>query len=94
MPPAFEYKTAVMSHGFLGRHKGELKRGDLEVILSRLGRERWELVHVWFDQKLQGEKDGHLLIFRRELPEQGDVPEPAEKPDPFAAFLESPGGER
>ena len=64
---SYEYTTEVMTHGFMGVHKGELKRSEFEQRLNARGAEGWDLVHVWFDQKMQGEKDGHLLIFRREL---------------------------
>jgi hypothetical protein len=30
-------------------------------------RDGWELVHVWFDQKLHKEKDGHVLVFKKTL---------------------------
>ena len=63
--PEFSYSTEVMTHGFMGMHKGEIKRADLEQLLNAKGADGWDLVHVWFDQKLQGEKDGHLMIFRR-----------------------------
>jgi hypothetical protein len=63
---AIEYTTAVMTHGFMGVHKGEINRQELEVQLNAQGSDDWELIHVWFDQKLQKEKDGHLLIFKRE----------------------------
>jgi hypothetical protein len=62
-----EYATAVMTHGFMGVHKGEINRTELEAQLTAKGSEGWELLHVWFDQKLQREKDGHLLIFKREV---------------------------
>jgi hypothetical protein len=55
-----------MTHGFMGVHKGEINRRELEAQLTAKGGEGWELIHVWFDQKLQKEKDGHLLIFKRE----------------------------
>ena len=70
----YEYRTEVMTHGFMGIHKGEIKRSMLVEILNDMGRDGWDLVHVWFDQKLQGEKDGHLLIFRRE--DGARIPEP------------------
>ena len=63
--PTYEYKTEVMGHGFMGIHKGEIKRSELEARLNALGIEGWELWETFFDQKLQGEKDGHLLVFRR-----------------------------
>jgi hypothetical protein len=65
---AIEYTTAVMTHGFMGVYKGEINRQELEAQLTSKGSEGWELLHVWFDQKLHKEKDGHLLIFKREVP--------------------------
>ena len=64
-PVGWDYRTVVMGHGFIGWHKGEINRSDLETQLDQLGREGWELVHVWFDQKLHHEKDGHLMVFKR-----------------------------
>jgi Domain of unknown function (DUF4177) len=63
---AYEYKTEVIEHAS-ERHKGELKRSELEARLNALGREGWDIRLVFLDQTLQGEKDGHLLIFRRPL---------------------------
>ena len=37
----------------------------LPMQLDGLGEEGWELIHVWWNQKLQGEKDGHLMVFKR-----------------------------
>lgn len=65
--PRSAYSTDVITFGFMGRGKGEIKRGDLEKMLNAKGAEGWELVHAWFDVQLQGEKDGHLLIFRRDV---------------------------
>jgi hypothetical protein len=62
---AFEYRTEVLTGGFMGRHKEELKRSDLERQLTDAGRDGWELTQVLMEQALQGEKDGHVLIFRR-----------------------------
>jgi hypothetical protein len=64
-PVAWDYRTVVMGHGFMGWHKDEINRRDLETQLDQLGRDGWELVHVWFDQKLHSEKDGHLMVFKR-----------------------------
>ena len=61
----YEYKTTVLTGGFMGRHKEELRRSDLDRQLAEAGREGWDLVHVLMEQSLQGEKDGHVLIFRR-----------------------------
>jgi hypothetical protein len=65
MAERFEYAIDVLEHGLMGVHKGELKREALQDILDARGEDGWELVHLWFDQQMQGEKDGHLLIFRR-----------------------------
>ena len=64
-PVRWDYKTVVMGHGFMGWHKDEVHRGKLEEQLDQLGSEGWELIHVWWHQKLQGEKDGHLMVFKR-----------------------------
>lgn len=61
----YECQTSVLTGGFMGRHKEELKRADLDAQLRDAGREGWELTHVLMEQTLQGEKDGHVLIFRR-----------------------------
>ena len=61
----WDYTTLVLTGGFLGRHKEELHRGKLEDQLDQLGEDGFELVWVLMDQALQGEKDGHVLIFKR-----------------------------
>jgi Domain of unknown function (DUF4177) len=66
--PGWDYKTIVLTGGFMGRHKEELKRADLEKQFDELGADGWELVWVLMDQALQGEKDGHVVIFKRPLP--------------------------
>jgi hypothetical protein len=65
----WDYKTVVLTGGFMGRHKDELKRTDLETEFDALGREGWELTWILMDQSLQGEKDGHVVIFKRPLPD-------------------------
>jgi hypothetical protein len=47
----WEYMTDVITHGLLGRKEDELDRSALEERLNRFGAD--------------GEKDGHLLIFKR-----------------------------
>jgi hypothetical protein len=61
----FEYTTSVITHGFLGRKDEELDRGALQDELNRMGAEGWELVKVLTAMALHGEKDGHLLLFKR-----------------------------
>ena len=61
----YEYVTSVITHGLLGRKEDEIDRADLERELNRMGSEGWELVRVMTDMALHGEKDGHLLLFKR-----------------------------
>jgi hypothetical protein len=65
--PSFEYTTDVMTHGLLGRKEEEMDRKELERRLNALGAEGWEFDKLVRDSALHGEKDGHLLIFRREV---------------------------
>jgi hypothetical protein len=66
--PAYQYLTDVMTHGLLGRKEEEVDRSELEAKLNEHGAEGWELEKVITDVALHGEKDGHLLIFRRPAP--------------------------
>jgi hypothetical protein len=61
----WDYHTVVMTGGFLGRHKEELDRAEFERHLDELGQDGWELCWVLLEQRLQREKDGHVLIFKR-----------------------------
>ena len=63
----YEYMTSVITHGFLGRKEDELDRQELERELNRMGAEGWELVRVITGMALHGEKDGHLLLFKRHV---------------------------
>ena len=60
--PQFEYKTEVLS-SMIGRDK--LSLGDLDKTLRSHGSEGWELVSLTLDADLKGERDGHLLVFKR-----------------------------
>jgi hypothetical protein len=64
--PSYEYRTDVITHGFLGRKDEELDRSALEKRLNELGAEGWEFDKLLPNLALHGEKDGHLLVFRRE----------------------------
>lgn len=64
----WDYKTVVLTGGFMGRHKDELRRDHLEQQFDLLGADGWELVWV-LNQSLHGEKDGHVVIFKRPLPD-------------------------
>ena len=65
--PRWDYKTIVLTGGFMGRHKDELRRADLEAKFDEWGAEGWELSWILMDQSLQGEKDGHVVIFKRPI---------------------------
>ena len=62
---SYEYTTTVLTHGLLGRKEEELDRQALEQSLNELGAQGWELVKVLTHMALHGEKDGHLLLFKR-----------------------------
>jgi hypothetical protein len=62
----YAYTTSVITHGFLGRKEEELDREELERELNRMGAEGWELVKVLTNMALHGEKNGHLLLFKRQ----------------------------
>ena len=63
---AYEYKTDVLTHGFLGRKEEELDRKEFEDRLNELGGEGWEFDKLITHVALHGERDGHLLVFKRE----------------------------
>ena len=62
--PEFEYKTEVLT-SMVGRDK--LRVGDLEDVLQKFGAEGWELVTLNLDADVRGERDGHLLVFKRAI---------------------------
>jgi hypothetical protein len=61
----FEYTTASINHGLMGRKAEEVDREELTKILNEHGAEGWELDKLMFDISFHGEKDGHLLVFKR-----------------------------
>jgi uncharacterized protein DUF4177 len=63
--PAYEYTTAVITHGLMGRKREEVDREELTSVLNQHGAEGWELEKIVLDAAFHGEKDGHLLIFKR-----------------------------
>ena len=63
--PAYEYVTAAISHGLMGRKSEEVDRAELEKQLNEHGADGWELDKLVLDTAMHGEKDGHLLIFKR-----------------------------
>ena len=64
---AFEYTTTVLTHGLLGRKDDEIDRAELEKDLSAMGADGWELEKLLTGMKLHGEKDGHVLVYKRRL---------------------------
>jgi hypothetical protein len=64
--PTYEYLTDVITHGFMGRKDEELDRSEFQERLNTLGAEGWEFEKLLPTMALHGEKDGHLLIFKRE----------------------------
>ncbi len=68
--PAYQYTTAAISHGLMGRKSEEVDRKELEALLNERGAEGWQLDKLIFDVNLHGEKDGHLVIFKREAEEK------------------------
>ena len=61
----WDYKTVVLTGGFMGHKKDELDRPRLEEQFDLLGQEGYELVWILMDQNLHKEKDGHVVIFKR-----------------------------
>jgi hypothetical protein len=59
---SYEYKTEVLT-SMVGRDK--LRVSDLEDVLQKHGAEGWELASLTLDADIRGERDGHLLIFKR-----------------------------
>jgi hypothetical protein len=74
----WDYKAVVLTHRFMGWHRDELNRARFELALDELGRQGFELTWVFPNQRLQREKDGHLLIFKR--PVEADTTTPAVSP--------------
>jgi Domain of unknown function (DUF4177) len=66
----WEYKTIALTHGRLGVTKGKINRPVLEAELAQAGQDGWEILHLWPDTSMHGEKDGHLLLFKRQAGSQ------------------------
>jgi len=62
--PKFEYKTEMLT-SMVGRDK--LRVGDLDDLLRQYGADGWELVTLNLDADVRGERDGHLLVFKRSI---------------------------
>jgi hypothetical protein len=62
MPTNWEYRTEILT-SLVGRDK--IRLSDLHDTLKRHGAEGWELASMVADADVKGERDGHLLIFKR-----------------------------
>jgi Domain of unknown function (DUF4177) len=60
----FEYTTEVIT-SMVGREK--VRVDDLEDVLRKYGADGWELVTLNLDADLRGKRDGHLLVFKRQV---------------------------
>jgi hypothetical protein len=67
MNGTWEYTSTVVTHGFMGRERDEVNRAAVVDSLNAMGADGWELVKLLTDQALHGEKDGHLLLFKRRV---------------------------
>jgi hypothetical protein len=67
----------------MGRHKGEMDRAAFEAALDELGQQGYELAWVFMDQALQREKDGHVLVFKRQIAD-AEIAASAQSPDAVA----------
>jgi hypothetical protein len=79
----WDYKTVVLTGGFMGRHKEELKRQDLEKEFDALGQDGWELSWILMNQTLQGEKDGHVRYLQASAARVGRASEVASLAQPL-----------
>ena len=59
-------ESPALTHGFLGRKDEEFDRKAFEERLNAVGAEGWEFDKLIPAMALHGEKDGHLLVFKRE----------------------------
>lgn len=73
MPTKWEYRTEILT-SMVGRDK--LRLNDLNSTLKKYGDAGWELVNLDIRADLKGSRDGHLLIFKREV-EGALAPSPA-----------------
>lgn len=62
--PKYEYDTEVLT-SLVGR--GKVRMDDLDATLAQRGAQGWELVSLTLDADLRGQRDGHLLVFKREV---------------------------
>ena len=63
--PAYEYTTAVITHGLMGRKSDEVDREELQRSSTRTAPRAGSSTSSCSTPAFHGEKDGHLLIFKR-----------------------------
>jgi len=54
--PAYEYTTAVITHGLMGRKSDEIDREELQQVLNAHGADGWELDKVMLDTAFQARR--------------------------------------
>jgi hypothetical protein len=62
-----------------------MRRLAVAVLSERgvsLSQDGWELVHLWPDTRMHGEKDGHLLLFKRQAGTQAETSRQTEMLEP------------
>ena len=62
----WDYHVEVITHS-MGFRGDKLKVSDLEKRLDELGRQGFELAAARWDADLSGQRDGHMLIFKRRI---------------------------
>ena len=62
MATKWEYRTEMLT-SMVGRDK--IRMDDLANSLKQHGAQGWELVSLCPDADVKGERDGHLMIFKR-----------------------------
>ena len=62
---AWEYRTELLEHGFMGWRSEQIDLQALQERLDELGVDGWELVNVSWNHRVRRRHGGHLLIFKR-----------------------------
>lgn len=65
---AWEYRTELIQHGFIGWRSEQVDLRKLQARLDELGEDGWELVHVSWNHRVRRTHGGHLLLFKRPRP--------------------------
>ena len=65
---AWEYRTELLEHGFLGWRSEQVDLRVLQERLDTMGADGWELVQVSWNHRVRRKHGGHLLVFKRPMP--------------------------